>query len=46
MNKNHWISIDLDGDVSDEVLKVMIDQSYQLIFSSLSKTLQNKIIGG
>jgi predicted DNA-binding protein (MmcQ/YjbR family) len=46
MNKNHWISIDLDGDVPDEVLKLMIDQSYQLIFSSLRKNLQNKIIGG
>jgi len=30
----------------DLQLKVMIDQSYQLIYSSLSKTLQNKIIGG
>jgi predicted DNA-binding protein (MmcQ/YjbR family) len=46
MNKNHWNSLDLNGNVPDQVLKSMIDQSYQLIFSSLSKTIQNKIIGG
>jgi len=46
MNKNHWISVDLNGEVPDETLKEMINQSYQLVLSSLSKTIQNKIIGG
>lgn len=46
MNKNHWSSVDLNGEVPDETLKEMIDQSYQLVLSSLNKTIQNKIIKG
>ena len=46
MNKNHWNSVDLNGIVPDQVLKGMIDQFYQLVFSLLSKTFQNKIIKG
>jgi len=43
MNKEHWNSVYLDGDVPDEVLKQMIDMSYELVFSSLSKKLQREI---
>ncbi|MHC1683107.1 MAG: MmcQ/YjbR family DNA-binding protein [Clostridiaceae bacterium] len=43
MNKLHWNSIYIDGDVPDEVLKQMIDVSYELILSSLSKKVQNEI---
>lgn len=43
MNKNHWISFDLDGEVPDEVLKGMIDQSYQLVLSSLSKSVHKNL---
>jgi predicted DNA-binding protein (MmcQ/YjbR family) len=46
MNKNNWLSFDLDGEVPDEVLKGMIDQSYQLVLSSLSKSVQKKILEG
>lgn len=43
MNKLHWNSLYLEGTVPDEVLKEMIDQSYQLIFKGLSKKLQKEI---
>ncbi len=43
MNKDHWNSVDLNGNVPDEILKEMVDQSYQLILSSLSKSAQENI---
>ncbi|WHH59103.1 MmcQ/YjbR family DNA-binding protein [Petroclostridium sp. X23] len=44
MNKEHWNSLYLDGDVPDEVLKDMVDRSYRLIFESLSKKVQKEIL--
>lgn len=44
MNKEHWNSLYLGGNVPDKVLQEMIDQSYQLVFNSLSKKMQNKIV--
>ncbi|GET31383.1 hypothetical protein PbJCM13498_02460 [Prolixibacter bellariivorans] len=44
MNKSHWNSVDLNGDVPDEVLKEMINQSYQLVLSSLSKSVQKEML--
>ncbi|MCT4508557.1 MAG: MmcQ/YjbR family DNA-binding protein [Tepidibacter sp.] len=44
MNKQHWNSVYLDGDVPDDILKQMIDMSYQLVLNSLSKKIQKKII--
>lgn len=48
MNKIHWNSVYLDGNVPDDLLKDMLDKSYQLILNSLSKKLQQEIksIGG
>lgn len=46
MNKEHWNSVYLDGDVPDEILRDMIDMSYQLVFKSLTKKLQKEIING
>ena len=43
MNKVHWNSLYLQGSVPDEVLKEMIEQSYQLIYVSLNKKTQNGI---
>lgn len=45
MNKVHWNSVYLDGDVPDDVLKQMIDMSYELVLKSLSKKKQKEIIG-
>ncbi len=39
-------SVYLDGDVPDDILKQMIDMSYNLIFNSLSKKVQKEILEG
>ncbi|MDR1984023.1 MAG: MmcQ/YjbR family DNA-binding protein [Prevotellaceae bacterium] len=44
MNKIHWNSLYLNGNVPDEILKKMLDHSYELIFSSLSKKAQKEIL--
>jgi len=43
MNKLHWNSVDLNGSVSDDLLKTMLDQSYELVLHSLTKKAQNEI---
>lgn len=45
MNKEHWNSVYLEGDVPDDVLKQMIDMSYELVLNSLSKKMQKQIMG-
>lgn len=44
MNKVHWNSVYLEGKVPEKVVMEMIDQSYELIFSKLSKKMQRKIM--
>ncbi len=44
MNKEHWNSVYLEGDVPDDILKQMIDMSYELVFKSLTKKVQNEIL--
>ena len=44
LNKTHWSSVFLGGNVPETVLKQMLDGSYELIFNSLPKKVQNKII--
>ena len=46
MNKEHQNSLYLDGDVPDDVLKQMIDMSYNLVAEKLSKKILKEIIGG
>lgn len=45
MNKIHWNSVDPDGSVPDDVLKDMLDKSYNLVLNSFSKKKQNEILG-
>lgn len=40
MNKVHWNSIYIDGEVPDKVIKDMIDMSYNLIFEKLPKKIK------
>ena len=42
MNKTHWNSIQLDG-LKKELVLELIDDSYELIFTSLTKKLQAEI---
>jgi len=44
MSKVHWNTVSVKSDVSDSFLKEMIDHSYDLIFSSLTKKIQNEIL--
>ncbi len=43
MNKEHWNSVYLEGDVPEDLLKKMIDESYQLVLLGLSKKIQKEI---
>ena len=44
MDKRSWNSIDLNGDLPEEVLREMIDESYRLVFEKLTKKLQREIL--
>lgn len=42
MNKVHWNSIKPDGEVPDELLKDLLDKSYQLVLNSFSRKSKRK----
>jgi len=46
LNKMHWNSVDLNGDIDDDLLKNMLDQSYELVLHSLTKKCQEEILFG
>lgn len=37
MNKKHWNTVSVGGDVDDELLKELIDHSYELVYDKLTK---------
>ncbi len=41
-NKKHWINIKNDDSVSDKLIFRLIDNSYHLVISGLTKKIQNK----
>ncbi|NLW89422.1 MAG: MmcQ/YjbR family DNA-binding protein [Clostridiaceae bacterium] len=43
MNKEHWNSLYLEGDVPDDVFRDMLDQSYAIVLSSLPKSVQKEL---
>lgn len=45
-DKRCWNSVNLEGNLSDEQLKQMCDDSYQLVFEKLTKKLQKEILEG
>ncbi len=45
MNKVHWNSVRWEGSVPDGVVRHMADQSYELVFHSLSKKAQREVAG-
>ncbi|MBU9905319.1 MmcQ/YjbR family DNA-binding protein, partial [Thomasclavelia ramosa] len=44
MNKKHWNSIKVNGSISDQLLKDMLDEAYELVLSSFSKKRQLEIL--
>jgi len=40
MNKKHWNTIDIDGSISDDMLKNLIDDSYDLVVLKLTRREQ------
>lgn len=40
MNRRHWVTIDLVGDVPWDELQELVRESYSLVFASLSKKRQ------
>lgn len=44
MNKVHWNSVKSNGNVPDELLKDMLDKSYQLVLSRFSKKKQKELL--
>lgn len=44
MNKVHWNSVKADGNVPDDLLKDLLDKSYQLILKNFSRKKQKEIL--
>lgn len=44
MNKVHWNTIEINSEVADRFVKKLIDHSYDLVFRSLTKKIQNEIL--
>jgi len=42
MNKKHWNSVIMDGSIEDELIYGWLDDSYNLVISSLSKKLRQE----
>jgi predicted DNA-binding protein (MmcQ/YjbR family) len=45
LNKEHWSSVYMEGETPDDVLRMMIDESYRLVLAGLSKKAQREITG-
>lgn len=43
MNKKHWNSIRVDGSLSADEIRSMIDHSYELVFKGLPKSVREKV---
>ena len=46
MNKRHWNTVGLRGDVPADVLREMIDQSYALVMAGLPRPLRDALVLG
>ena len=43
MNKVHWNSVSINSDVPDDTIKKLIDDSYELVYSSLPQRIKNEL---
>ena len=44
MSKTHWNTVVINSEVPDKFVKELIDDSYGLVFKSLTKNTQNEIL--
>ncbi len=44
MSKMHWNTVDFNSDVNDKMMCELINHSYDLVFTSLTKKIQYEII--
>jgi predicted DNA-binding protein (MmcQ/YjbR family) len=44
MSKVHWNTVAINNEVSDQFVTELIDDSYQLVFKSLTKKIQTEIL--
>lgn len=43
MNKKHWNTVSTDGSVSDELMRELIDHSYDLVVKGLRKKVRESL---
>jgi predicted DNA-binding protein (MmcQ/YjbR family) len=43
MNKKHWNTVKIDGSIPDKIIKLWIDDSYNLVVSKMSKKMRESI---
>lgn len=43
MNKVHWNTVDIDGSIPDDIIKNLIDESYDLVVLKLKKEEKQKL---
>ena len=43
MNKVHWITVVMDGTVPDKLVKTLIDNSYDLVASGLTRSQKSTL---
>jgi len=44
MNKVHWNTVHMDGNLTEKLLHEMIDHSYELVLNSLPKKIRDEIM--
>ncbi|MGH3776786.1 MAG: MmcQ/YjbR family DNA-binding protein [Pseudonocardiaceae bacterium] len=44
-NKRHWNTVELDGSIEDDELREMIDHSYELVVSQLTRRYRDLLFG-
>ncbi len=43
MNKKHWNTVEINSDVTDDLLSELIDHSYSLVYNSLPKRIREEL---
>jgi predicted DNA-binding protein (MmcQ/YjbR family) len=46
LNKRHWNTVTLDGSLSDQLVRDLIEDSYDLVVSALPKRARASALGG